>query len=519
MFKSLIFSFIFLFSNLLAQGNFELLDISINNSTKQITSYKSGEMHFVSVREFSKLLNKNYFFNSDTKKAEIKFEKFNLIITAWNQFIIINSRSSDLQKVFQLPISPKLIDNDIYFPFSYSAKYFEMASDYTIEINQNENKIEITSNSISNQAENQKSKTSPNLTKEEYDIQSIEIEEKSNGTLIKLKTNSTIKNIRHSLLEEKLILFLQNKIRVNPKITEVKPEGLVKEVKLKKVSGNYQVEFELHEGFTSYDVFTDEETGEIIVSIQNDKFNATTNEFGSQKKEFKLDVIVIDPGHGGKDAGAIGVTSVREKDVNLAIAKKLKWLIKENLPEIDVVLTRENDTFIELYKRGKIANEANGDLFISIHCNSTPKKPSNASGFEVYLLRPGKTEDAIAIAEFENSVINMENHPEQYEELTEENFILVTMAQAANMRFSEKISEILTSRWKSEQPTASRGIKQAGLLVLVGASMPAILIETGFLSNYNDEKYLNSQIGQQKIAQTILNSIIEYKKYYNELNK
>jgi N-acetylmuramoyl-L-alanine amidase len=158
-------------------------------------------------------------------------------------------------------------------------------------------------------------------------------------------------------------------------------------------------------------------------------------------------------------------------------------------------------------------------LFISIHCNSTPKKPSNASGFEVFLLRPGKTEDAIAIAEFENSVINMENHPEQYEELTEENFILVTMAQAANMRFSEKISEILTSRWKSEQPTTSRGIKQAGLLVLVGASMPAILIETGFLSNYNDEKYINTENGQQKIAQTILNSISEYKKYYNELNQ
>ena len=154
------------------------------------------------------------------------------------------------------------------------------------------------------------------------------------------------------------------------------------------------------------------------------------------KDRWKMDVVVIDAGHGGKDGGAVGVNGTREKDVTLAIALKLGNMIEEEL-DATVVYTRKRDEFIELYRRGQIANESEGKLFISIHCNSTPQKPSQATGFESYILRPGKTDRAIAIAERENSVIEFEANPKRYQKLTEENFILVAMAQSAYVKFSE----------------------------------------------------------------------------------
>lgn len=200
----------------------------------------------------------------------------------------------------------------------------------------------------------------------------------------------------------------------------------------------------------------------------------------------------------------------------MGIALKLGKVIEQNLKDVKVVYTRKDDTFVELYKRGKIANENNGKLFISIHANSVKKKPSPTKGFEVYLLRPGKTQKAIEIAEFENSVIEYEDNPEKYQKLTDENFILVSMAHSSYMRYSEKFSDILNKRWSQHTKIPSRGIKQAGFYVLVGASMPGVLVETGFLSNPEDEAYLNSQKGQQEIAQAIFATVKEYKEYYDK---
>jgi len=184
------------------------------------------------------------------------------------------------------------------------------------------------------------------------------------------------------------------------------------------------------------------------------------------------------------------------------------------MPEVKVVYTRKTDTFIDLYKRGKIANEHNGKLFISIHCNSTPQKPTDANGFEVYLLRPGRTKEAISIAEFENSVIKYEDNPNRYEKLTDENFILVSMAHSSYMKYSEKFAEFLHKEFSKHPNLNSRGVKQAGFYVLVGASMPSVLVESGFLSNINDAKYLSSTKGQQKFAEFVFEAIKKYKENY-----
>jgi N-acetylmuramoyl-L-alanine amidase len=250
-----------------------------------------------------------------------------------------------------------------------------------------------------------------------------------------------------------------------------------------------------------------------MITIHNKIFSIKENK---NKDKWDFDVIVIDAGHGGKDAGAIGINGVREKDVNLGVALKLGKLLEKNMKDVKVVYTRSNDTFIELYKRGKIANENGGKLFISIHCNSTPKKPTDASGFEVYLLRPGRTKEAIQIAARENGVIQYEDNPKRYQRLTDENFILVSMAHSSYMKYSEKFSDFLNKEFSNGLDESSRGIKQAGFYVLVGASMPSVLIETGFLSNPGDAAFLKSDKGQSRIAESVLKAIQNYREYYQQ---
>jgi N-acetylmuramoyl-L-alanine amidase len=238
----------------------------------------------------------------------------------------------------------------------------------------------------------------------------------------------------------------------------------------------------------------------------------------TEREKWKLDVIVLDAGHGGYDPGTIGVTGVKEKTVALGIVLKLGALITRNLNGVSVVYTRKDDRFVELDRRGKIANEAGGKLFISVHCNSLPRKPSKTRGFEVYLLRPGRTEDAIAIAERENSVIEMEpGYEEKYQQLTEENFILVAMAQSAHVKASEVFADLAQKEIESRTGIPNRGVKQAGFYVLVGAAMPNVLVESAYLSNREDERFLRSESGQQKIAESLFRAVRQYKEEYEKL--
>jgi N-acetylmuramoyl-L-alanine amidase len=196
---------------------------------------------------------------------------------------------------------------------------------------------------------------------------------------------------------------------------------------------------------------------------------------------------------------------------------KLGKLIQKQLKDVRVVYTRKTDQFIELYRRGQIANQAGGKLFISIHCNAAPRKPHPANGFEIYLLRPGKTENALRIAERENEVVKLEEGYEQrYQQLTEENYILLTMAQNAYVRYSETLADLLQKEMGQRLGLANNGVKQAGFYVLVGASMPNVLVETAYLSNKHDEKILKNPKAQEKIAQSILSGIRRFKVEYEK---
>jgi len=228
----------------------------------------------------------------------------------------------------------------------------------------------------------------------------------------------------------------------------------------------------------------------------------------------KLDVIVLDAGHGGRDAGAIGTNGYMEKQAALAIILKLGALIKKTLPDVRVVYTRQSDTFIELDRRGAIANEQHGKLFISVHCNSTPEKPSKARGFTTYILRPGKTDAAISVAARENAVIALEDNSERYSKLSDLDFILTSMSRSHDVKFSERFASLVQKQFRTHVATKDNGVSQAGFYVLIGASMPNVLIETGFISNPKEEALLRSSAGQRKFAVGILDAIKNYKEVY-----
>lgn len=230
----------------------------------------------------------------------------------------------------------------------------------------------------------------------------------------------------------------------------------------------------------------------------------------ASKKEM---IIVIDPGHGGKDVGAIS-TSIKEKDVALNIGLKLGKYINEFLPDVKVLYTRNNDTFVPLHQRAAIANKSKADLFISLHANFCGI-PS-ITGTETFILGLHKSQDNLDVAKKENSVILFEDdHTERYEGFDpnlSESYIMFELIQDEFLDQSASFADLVQNQFKGRAERKDRGVKQAGFLVLRQTGMPSVLIETGFLSNQNEAKYLESKNGQDYIASAIFRAFRDYKK-------
>lgn len=228
--------------------------------------------------------------------------------------------------------------------------------------------------------------------------------------------------------------------------------------------------------------------------------------------DFKVDVVVIDAGHGGKDPGTQGPKS-KEKDVALKIALKLGKYIEQNLPDVKVVYTRKDDTYIQLEERPKIANRNGADLFICIHANANPN--INAFGTETYVMGLAKEQKNFEIAKRENSVILLdENYKEHYEGFdpeSPESYILFSLTQSAFQESSLSFANKVESQFKNRVGRTSRGVKQGPFWVLWSTAMPSVLIETGFLSNSKEEQYLTSEQGQDLMASGIYRAFKEYK--------
>jgi N-acetylmuramoyl-L-alanine amidase len=229
---------------------------------------------------------------------------------------------------------------------------------------------------------------------------------------------------------------------------------------------------------------------------------------GARKQRTGIQTVVLDAGHGGRDVGAIGPTGVLEKDVALQVARALRTELQRRAPELRVILTREEDVFVPLTARTRMANEVGADLFLSIHCNSSPRR--SGRGFETYFLSEAKTEDARRVAKMENSSLRFENPEIDPDRLGELNFILWDLAQNEYLRESSQLATLVQEGLADELDLRDRGVKQAGFWVLNGAYMPAILIETAFISNPDEEQLLASGRFQDQLVDGLADSVMEY---------
>lgn len=236
--------------------------------------------------------------------------------------------------------------------------------------------------------------------------------------------------------------------------------------------------------------------------------------------KFKVDVVVIDAGHGGHDPGTHGKKAL-EKDVALKIALKLGNYIQKNFRDVKVIYTRKNDTYLALDERANVANKSKADLFICIHANSVPG--SDAFGTETYVMGLHKDKSNFEVAKRENSVILMdENYEERYEGFdpnSPESYILFSLTQSAYQESSLLFAQKVEEQFKSRVGRSSRGVKQAGFVVLWRTTMPSVLIETGFLSNSKEEQFLAGPQGQDLIASGIYRAFKEYKFMVEAMNQ
>ncbi|HVW14119.1 MAG TPA: N-acetylmuramoyl-L-alanine amidase [Mucilaginibacter sp.] len=254
--------------------------------------------------------------------------------------------------------------------------------------------------------------------------------------------------------------------------------------------------------------------GDVFGQVKKSHHHAAKPAESSQSApKFKFRTVIIDAGHGGKDPGAHGAYS-KEKNITLAIAKKLRTALTEQMPSLNVVMTRTTDNFVELHRRDEIASENKGNLFISIHCNASPERVSSERGVLLLVYgfhRNGEQLEAIR----ENASIYIEkDYRAQYNGYGENSAVNAIVLRAFQQKFRKQcilFADLVNNEFKKEDGRHSLGVKEQGVLVLQQSAMPAVLVETGFINNPKDEAYLNSAEGQSEIVQSIIRAIRKYK--------
>ncbi|MFN0290195.1 N-acetylmuramoyl-L-alanine amidase family protein [Pedobacter helvus] len=226
---------------------------------------------------------------------------------------------------------------------------------------------------------------------------------------------------------------------------------------------------------------------------------------------YKIKTIVVDAGHGGVKPGAKGAYSW-EKDVALKVALKLGNKLQDELPGIKIIQTRKTDVDVDWYRRAEIANDAKADLFISIHCNSMPPGNSHVRGTETFVGAYRRINEMDAGLKENEEIIKDKSYKKQNDPTDPEEAILLSLYKSLYRSKSLALASYIQKNYTEVNKRVNRGVKEQGLLILQRAAMPSVLTEIGFISNKEEEKYINSDEGQEEIVMAIINAVKQYKK-------
>ena len=443
---------------------------------------------FISAHDLARVLSSKLYVNNDRQKIVLYLREHRIKLSSETSFIIVN------EQIYQMSQFTIGVEEDIYLPAESFFSILKMTVLPGITYDSKKQLLGI------------------NIV--DFNITGLNIEEKANGTILRIKTREHFSNGNISAFKHNngwFYITIKDGIIDSVEVKRTDTRGVVHKVVADQFDESVQLAFQLRSDIEGFEFYQSSEPKEIVVTLRT-PLSKSAARIKEVKNRWRLDTIVLDAGHGGKDGGTVGKYGTKEKNITLDLAKRIGKLVEKNT-HIKVVHTREEDIWIPLWKRTKIANETNGKLFISIHANANPNR--NIRGFETYFLRQGKTNDAIEVASRENAVIKLED--QQKNIYTGENLIMSTMAQNAYMKESEEFAGIIQNELASRTNSKNRGVKQAGFYVLIGASMPNVLIEVGFLSNPTEEKKLKKASYRQQIAEAVYGAIFMFKQRKEKL--
>ena len=476
-----IFPFLFLITVL--NGEIHVFNRSAGTES-EIKTLSKSKLIYISAKDLARSFTSKLYENTERKKLVLYIAGRKIKISGNSSYIMIDD------KPYQMPQITRVESNDLYVP----AEDFLGILKATIlpGINFDSRKEFLDIDII------------------RFNITGIHIDVKSNGTIIRLTTKKPFSERNISSFINKhgwYYLTVAGAMVDTTTLNAGLSRGVVRRIESDQIGKTAQVAFKLGKEVISHEWYQSLDPNEIVITLRT-RLGKVDEYIEDVKERWRLDTVVLDAGHGGKDPGSQGKYGTKEKDVVLDITKRVGRLLEKNAG-IKVVYTRDEDVWVPIINRTKMANDANGKLFISVHANSNPNR--KIQGFETYLLRPGKTEDAIEVASRENAVIKLEEKTGQYDNLTGENLIMATMAQSMFMKESEDLAAIIQMELDKRLNTPNRGVKQAGFYVLIGASMPNVLVEVGFISNPAEEKKLKQAVHKQRIAESIYEGIKHFK--------
>ena len=470
---------IFILSSLFA-------DIKVVDSNNEffIKTLKGEVKTYVSAKDLVSVLSARLYENQERKKLVLYISGKRIKISAGTSYLVIDDDSYQMIDVVEE------YNNDFYLP---AEQFFNILKKTTLPGLVYDNRRETL-----------------NIDIVRYNINAVKIEKKSNGTIVRIQTQKSFSDRNISSFINKhgwFYITIVGGVIDTSTLNKTIGSGIIRKVQSDQINETAQIALNIKTEIISHEWYQNHDPNEIVITLRT-KLKNNAHNLKKVKERWRLDTIVLDAGHGGKDPGTSGKYGTKEKDVVLDITKRVGRLLEKNTG-IKVVYTRTEDIFIPLWKRTKIANEAGGKLFVSIHINSNPNR--KIKGFETYLYSSAYSDEAIEVASRENSVIEFEEKKINYKKLSMERKITATMASSMFLKESEALAAIIQEELDKKLTIPNRGVKQAGFYVLSGASMPCVLIEGGFVSNPSEERNLKSPSYRKKISEGIYKAIIKFK--------
>ncbi len=439
------------------------------------------------------------FTNAQRRKTVLSIDGLRIKFTANNPFVVINDR------VLQILFEPQWQNQELWVSVDELIEIINEFTHFQLLFDEKNRHLKFKNKDVN--------------------ITGVDIEHKANGALIKINTTRSFSKdqLKTRFVNGWLYLEIIGGKGDERALSYKLNDSSVIEIRAVQFEQLLSIGFRLKKAPKESEVIFNENLHQIWLTLhetelaeapeKKDEVNHSIDEeLERQKSEWMIDTIVIDPGHGGKDPGALGYYRLKEKDIVLSVGLLLGDYLKRQLPGVKILFTRKRDVFIPLWKRTRFANENNGKLFISLHCNSNRRH--SVRGFETYFLSAEKDEKARDVVLKENESIKFETSADQkrYEGV---NFVLATLAQNAFIKYSQYLASVVQKSLKKHLVPLGmrdRGVRQGPFWVMVGATMPNILVEMGYISNKNEAKMLRRKSTQSKIALAIADGIVKFKK-------